>query len=425
MQETKKDQKENFTVDTLIEDLRQGRTKKYKTTDNPKANGVLLEISYPEKWEEQEGTRPNTLKKFCDKESKVVLVVCVDNLKGFVESDVEKRKPSSTLQEKEGEVIQLCELLKTNEEANAELLKNSLSGLYKSLPKFSKTLKNNIDGNPLFITLVSGVQQHAGNEFATDAIHNVLYINNQYVDLVLSRFYPEANNSEQSLYELHKLNKQILHNCLVLNQYNRTSRNENLLSGTNSTAQQYTTDPQITFRKIFSDKTVQEVYEKAEKGDGNSQYTLGAIYATGEKVPKDDKKAFEWYKKSADQNNPAGQLLVGLHFIGGLGVPRDLNEGLKWIKKSSDQNFPRAQMMLGLAYLDGAGVSKNINKAVYLLQQASDQNDYQAMVKLGLIYYLGELVPQDQNKARDLWRRAAAGGDKEAVKVLEMDKRGR
>lgn len=428
LKETKKDHEDNFKADQLLDDLRQGRTKKYKTAEDPKACGILLEISYPEQWVEQEGTRPNTLKKFFDKNSLIVLAVYLEDFNGLIKSHLEKTKRGQSDQQKEAERFRLSELCKTSEEANNELLKNSFFNFYKEPPIVSKTIKSSVDGYPLFTTLVTGTGMHAGNEYPAISIHNFVYINDQLINLYLSKYCLADANVDQALFQLHRLNQQMLQTCIVLNRYNQknvtgtTAKNTNYLS---STKESYSTDPRVTFRTVFSDKTVQEVYEKAERGDSNCQYAMGAFYATGEKVPKDDKKAFEWYKRSAEQNNPAGQLLVGTCYVQGQGIGRDIAEGLRWINKSADQGFPKAQMMLGLAYLDGVGMSKDISKAIFFLQKASDQNDYEAMVKLGLIYYLGDLVAQDQNKARALWKRAAAGGDKEAVKVLEMDKKGR
>lgn len=429
LKETKATTEDNFKADQLIDEFRQGKTKKYKTADNPKASGVLLEFSYPEQWAEKEGTRPNTLKTFSDKDNFITLVICLEDFHDLFKAHIERNKQELSVQQKEAEYLRLRKVCRTSEEANRDLITNSLFSFYQGSPKVSKTIKSSIDGYPLFTTLVSGVPSHAGNEYPSDSIHNVIYINDQQVDLILSRFYPKKNNSEQSHFELYRLNKQFLQACIVLNGYNQKYINRAPPSKDTNNAdairKNFSTDPNVTFKTLFADKTLQEIYEKAEKGDSNCQYMMGSFYATGEKVPKNGKTAFEWYKRSADQSNPAAQLLVGSCYVFGLGVARDLDGGLKWIKKSSDQGFPKAQTMLGLAYLDGAGVPKDINKAVLLLQKACDQDDYEAMVRLGLIYYLGDLVPQDQNKARALWRRAAAGGYKEAVKVLEMDNKGK
>ena len=37
-------------------------------------------------------------------------------------------------------------------------------------------------------------------------------------------------------------------------------------------------------------------------GYASAQFNLGVMYATGQGVTKDEPKAVEWYKKSAEQN---------------------------------------------------------------------------------------------------------------------------
>ena len=53
-------------------------------------------------------------------------------------------------------------------------------------------------------------------------------------------------------------------------------------------------------------------FEKSAEGEcEQGQCNLSKLYASGVGVQKDEKKAFYWAKKSAEQNDSESQYLVG------------------------------------------------------------------------------------------------------------------
>ena len=48
---------------------------------------------------------------------------------------------------------------------------------------------------------------------------------------------------------------------------------------------------------------IDDLREKAEKGDAGAQISLGLMYANGEGVPEDDVEAVKWYRKAAEQGH--------------------------------------------------------------------------------------------------------------------------
>ena len=52
---------------------------------------------------------------------------------------------------------------------------------------------------------------------------------------------------------------------------------------------------------------IEEVLKKAEQGDANAQYFLGAMCEQGKGVAQDKKKAVEWYTKAVGQGNKKAQ----------------------------------------------------------------------------------------------------------------------
>jgi|TARA_B100000315_G_scaffold145334_1_gene134237 hypothetical protein len=124
----------------------------------------------------------------------------------------------------------------------------------------------------------------------------------------------------------------------------------------------------------------------AEQGNTWAQYYLGVIYGSGQGVPQDKKKAFEWLLKSAKQKHPQAQSLIrarylqqhkqaaeqgdsyaqrflGASFYLGLGVTRDYAEAAKWYKRAAEQGDSGAQKILGAMYVRGKGIPKDFVEA--------------------------------------------------------------
>ena len=57
----------------------------------------------------------------------------------------------------------------------------------------------------------------------------------------------------------------------------------------------------------------------------------------------------------------------------GNGVTQDEKKAVQWYQKSADQGYPLAQSNLGVMYELGKGVTQNYEKALELYQKAADQ----------------------------------------------------
>lgn len=60
-------------------------------------------------------------------------------------------------------------------------------------------------------------------------------------------------------------------------------------------------------KPINEKEQVQFLKEATEESFADSQYNYGLLWEDGIGVPKDIRKAFEWYKKSAKQGYPAAK----------------------------------------------------------------------------------------------------------------------
>lgn len=81
----------------------------------------------------------------------------------------------------------------------------------------------------------------------------------------------------------------------------------------------------------------EDVLKKAEQGDAAAQSELGEIYAKGQGVPQDHKKAVHWYQKAAEQGNADAQHTLGFMYAEGQGVPQDFKRAYVWSSLAAAQ----------------------------------------------------------------------------------------
>ena len=86
-------------------------------------------------------------------------------------------------------------------------------------------------------------------------------------------------------------------------------------------------EPTEADRKRFLETKI-----KAEKGDANEQEKLGAWYAFGWGVVKDEAEAVKWYRKAADQGHAKAHVHLGFIYKSGRGVVKNDAEAVKWFR---------------------------------------------------------------------------------------------
>ena len=208
------------------------------------------------------------------------------------------------------------------------------------------------------------------------------------------------------------------------------------------------------------------LFDKAQKGDLDSQLVLYRIYANHERIEYDDKQAFFWAEKAANQNSGAGMIALGDCYLYGRGV--SINEkkandwrsrGLVLLKNKAQKGNVRAMLDLGISYLfmddaffettEGAKnnreagkywlekavnsgsreakvllagllgqIEGNASEAVALLKEMSDKNYSLASLSLGFIYLDGEHVSQNVNLAFKYLMKAASSGHPLALRYI-------
>lgn len=151
---------------------------------------------------------------------------------------------------------------------------------------------------------------------------------------------------------------------------------------------------------------IQTLIDKANTGDASAMGELGDIYREGRNIAKDDKKAFEWYKKSADANNPYGIAWTAYNLEKGIGASKNLTESTKLYEKCAtveSDNKLYCQENYGIALYEGNGTAQNIPLAINVLIAPAQAGKLRSQTNLAEAY---AAINDETNATK--WRLAAA-----------------
>src|SRR6266540_5081483 len=142
-----------------------------------------------------------------------------------------------------------------------------------------------------------------------------------------------------------------------------------------------------------------------------AQYFTGKCYQEGYGVAKDERLAFEYYKRSANKNFAMGQFDLGSCYENGIGVEKNLGMAVDWYEKAIINGNIIAMYVLGLLYKDGKGVEKDDNKAFDLFKRTAKEGYPNGINMLGYFYENGIGISVDKQKAFELFKKAANLGN--------------
>ena len=85
------------------------------------------------------------------------------------------------------------------------------------------------------------------------------------------------------------------------------------------------------------------LWPAARSGNADAEELIGVMYAMGLGVEKDERRALEWYLRSAMKGHPGAQSGVGWYYELGLGLPApDLVRAYMWYALSAIGGDPDA-----------------------------------------------------------------------------------
>lgn len=158
-------------------------------------------------------------------------------------------------------------------------------------------------------------------------------------------------------------------------------------------------------------ETVNWLHLRSQRGLPQAQLLLGAIYAHGLGLPKDDRLAFKWYRAAAEQGVAEAQSALGTMYAVGAGVAQNDAQAVKWIGKAAAQGFAEAQCLIGRMYKEGRhGVPHDDAAAYRWFELAAQQGFSDAQFELGMTHREGRGAPLDHAAACRWFRKAADQG---------------
>ncbi len=143
--------------------------------------------------------------------------------------------------------------------------------------------------------------------------------------------------------------------------------------------------PQTTVEQGKKDR-IQELSEKARKGDVDAQTHLGEAYLHGDGTKVDYKKAMEWSKKAAEKGSYRAMTNIGILYLEGLGVKKDYKKAFDFFSKATDGGDMKAPRYLGIMSENGLGVKKSMDDAAFYYEIGDSSGDLTSRYNLGKIH---------------------------------------
>ena len=144
----------------------------------------------------------------------------------------------------------------------------------------------------------------------------------------------------------------------------------------------------------------------ADHGHGVALWQLGRMYAEGDGVIRNDKRAFEYFRKFADSHAddhpsmPRSRFVanafvaLGQYYLDGIPnssiEPSPERARRMFYHAASYFGDPEAQYQLAMLYVDGKGVDREARRAVPWLLLSANKGHYKSQALLGRILFHGE-----------------------------------
>ena len=117
---------------------------------------------------------------------------------------------------------------------------------------------------------------------------------------------------------------------------------------------------------------IEQIQRRAQAGDRDAWFELGAACLTGRGVPRDPTQAAHAFEKAAQAGLPEAAYNLGVCYQKGDGRPQDAQQMLKWFTLAAEGGHGQATYFLAAAYREGSLVPQDYvaSNALLLLAKA-------------------------------------------------------
>ena len=133
----------------------------------------------------------------------------------------------------------------------------------------------------------------------------------------------------------------------------------------------------------------------------------GKRYYYGDGVSQDYRKAAQYFKDAAFQENGEGMYYYSWIHAYGQGVQKDSTKTVLWAKRGINSGDNNCKTLLGKIYYEGQAVKKNYSEAFAYYREGDAENISNCSVGLGNMYKNGEFVDVNLPKAIECFTKAA------------------
>ena len=105
----------------------------------------------------------------------------------------------------------------------------------------------------------------------------------------------------------------------------------------------------------------------------------GLLFYKGIGVPKDFKKAAQWFRRAANKGHAGAQYNLGIMSYLGQGTEQDYATAAQWFERAGQQDHASAQYNLGFLYYEGKGVDKDNLQAFMWIDRSANLGDEKAV----------------------------------------------
>ena len=192
--------------------------------------------------------------------------------------------------------------------------------------------------------------------------------------------------------------------------------------------------------EIQADAKPAELLRQAEGGSSQAQYIYAlrhTAYAPVDLQIKDDQKiAFTWMNKAAENRHARAMGVVALYYFRGIGGTKDDTKANDWATKAADKAQPMGYRVLGdLAKAKADAIKpakeapdlkqqlaereKQLNEAYVQYLRGANAGDRHCLREMAKAYETGQPgMPQNYRVAVDYYTRAAMRRDPKSIRIL-------
>jgi len=137
-----------------------------------------------------------------------------------------------------------------------------------------------------------------------------------------------------------------------------------------------TSNPEKSIKDDAENQIWESMLQRADEGDPSAEYWLGACYAIGDIVEKDESKAVHWYTRAAEKGHAEAQYNLGTMVIQGEGTEKNIEKGLWWMEQAFINGYEYSARVLCIFYREGLyGIEQDLEKAMYWNERSGEYKD--------------------------------------------------